>query len=76
MLAFFAYRAYSSLIDYCEGSPEVIAGGDRFSCLEPPHWFSIQLGLLLALFVEIAVLVVMGAAVIHWRRRRRLKADQ
>jgi hypothetical protein len=72
ILAFFAYRGYASLRDYCEGSPEVTAGGDRFSCLEPPHWFAINMALLALLLLEIALVVVVGAAVVHSRRRGRV----
>jgi hypothetical protein len=70
ILAFFAYREYQSLLDYCEGSPEVVAGGDRFSCLEPQHWFTVGFGLLVALLLEVALLVVVGVAVVHWRSTR------
>jgi hypothetical protein len=67
MLALLAYLEYGRLVDYCEGSPEVAAGGDSLSCLEPQHWnaeafiFGV-LGLL-----ELALLVVVGAAVVHAR---------
>ena len=70
VLAFFAEREYQSLIDYCAGSYEVAATGDRFSCLEPQHWFAVSALFLFGLVLEIALVVVMGAAVVHWWSRR------
>ena len=75
ILTVFGYRQYRSLLDYCEGSPEVTAGGDSLSCLEPPHWFAIQFVVLVALLLEIALVVVVGAAVVHRRSRRRLDSE-
>jgi hypothetical protein len=69
LFAFLGYREYRSLLDYCEDSPEVRAGGDSLSCLEPQHWFAIQFELLALLLLEIALVVVVGASVVHWRRR-------
>ena len=70
LLLLLAVMEYRRLVDYCEGSPEVAAGGDALSCLEPQHWFSeavIGGGLVL---LEIALLVVLGAA-LHRRGDRR-----
>jgi hypothetical protein len=69
VLAVLAYRGYQSLLDYCEDSPEVAMGGDSLSCLEPQHWFTVQFALLVLLLFEIAVAVVVGAAVVRSRRR-------
>jgi hypothetical protein len=70
-MAFFAYRGYRGLIDYCKDSYEVRQGGDRFSCVEPGGWFAVMSGVLFAALLEIALLVVVGAAVVHWRGKRR-----
>jgi hypothetical protein len=39
-LVFLSYLEYQRVIDYCADSPEVEAGGDKFSCLEPYHWLA------------------------------------
>jgi hypothetical protein len=70
-MAFFAYREYRGLIDYCKDSYEVRQGGDRFSCVEPGGWFAVMVEVLFAAFLEIALLVVVGAAVVHWWSKRR-----
>jgi hypothetical protein len=70
-LAWFVHREYRSLVEYCKDSPEVQQGGDRFSCLEPPNWFAINVALLFLLLLEIALVTVVGAAVVHsWGKRR------
>jgi hypothetical protein len=71
ILAFLAYRWYQFHVDYCEDSPEVSAGGDALSCLEPQHWFALQAVLAVLLLLEIALAVVVGAAVVHRRRNLR-----
>jgi hypothetical protein len=71
VLVWFAHREYSSLVEYCEDSLEVQLGGDRLSCLEPYNWPWIYMEMLFALLLEIALLVVVGAAVVHWRGKRR-----
>jgi hypothetical protein len=72
VLAFLAYRLYESMVEYCEGSPEVAAGGDRFSCLEPQHWFADAVFFGLLALLELALVVVVGAAVVHARGKARL----
>jgi hypothetical protein len=71
LLSFLAIREYRSLVDYCEGSPEVAAGGDNLSCLEPQHWFAEAAIFGVLLLLEVALLVVLGAAVVHRRKQRR-----
>jgi hypothetical protein len=63
-----AVLEYRRLVDYCEDSPEVAAGGDALSCLEPQHWLSEAMIAGVLLLLEIALLVVLGAAL---RRKRR-----
>jgi hypothetical protein len=75
IVAFLAYRGYRSQVDYCEGSPEVVAGGDSLSCLEPQHWFAALVVLSVLVLVELALAVVVGAAVVHWRSKRRLRPE-
>jgi hypothetical protein len=69
ILAFLAYRWYQSHVDYCEGSPEVVAGGDALSCLEPQHWFALQAVFAVLLLLEVALVVVVGAALVHRRSK-------
>jgi hypothetical protein len=69
-LLFLAVMEYRRLADYCEGSPEVAAGGDALSCLEPQHWSSEAFIAGVLLLLEIALLVVLGAA-LHRRGKRR-----
>ena len=71
VLAFLAYRGHQSLVDYCEGSPEVAAGGEGLSCLEPQHWTTIVAGVGLLLMLEIGLSVVLGAAIVNRRRTQR-----
>jgi hypothetical protein len=71
ILAFLVYWEYRSLLDYCEGSPEVQAGGDGLSCLEPHHWFAVDAELLVLFLLECALVVVVGAAVVSRRKSRR-----
>jgi hypothetical protein len=75
VLAFLAYRWYRSHVDYCEDSPEVAAGGDALACLEPQHWFALQAVLAVLLLLEIALAIVVGAALVHRRRRLRRTAE-
>ena len=69
VLAAVAFWAYRSALDYCKGSYEVRSGGDGLSCLEPQHWFTINVGILGVLLLELALVVVVGAAVVHARRK-------
>jgi hypothetical protein len=68
-LSFLAVREYGRLVDYCEGSPEVAAGGDELSCLEPQHWFAESVIAAVLILLEVALVVVFVAA-IHRRRRQ------
>jgi hypothetical protein len=54
--AFLGYREHQRLIEYCADSPEVEAGGDRLSCLEPYNWLA-EAG-----FVVGGLIVVFGLA--------------
>jgi hypothetical protein len=67
LLTLLAYRWYESMVEYCEGSPEVAAGGDSLSCREPQHWFAdgVLFGGLALL--ELGLVVVVGVAVVHAR---------
>lgn len=56
---------------YCEGSPEVAAGGDELSCLEPQHWFSESVIAAVLILLEVAVVVVFAAAIHRQRRQQR-----
>jgi hypothetical protein len=66
-LALLAYWYYRSLLDYCEAENRAL-GRSGLDCLEPPHWFAINGMLLGALILELALLVVVGAAIVHRRR--------
>ena len=63
-LVLLGYLEYRRLIDYCEGSPEVEAGGDRFSCLEPYNWMaeagSVLGGVIVLIGLGILVVVAFG----------------
>jgi hypothetical protein len=71
LLAFLAYRWYRSHVEYCEDSPEVGAGGDALSCLEPQHWFAFDVGLAVLLLLEIGLVILVGAALVHRRHKLR-----
>jgi hypothetical protein len=70
-LAFLAYRLYQSQVDYCKDSPEVAAGGDKFSCLEPQHWFANALALSFFLLIELGLAILLAAGLVHWWKQRR-----
>jgi hypothetical protein len=72
ILTFLAYRRYQSLVDYCRGSPEVEAGGDKLSCLEPYNWFAIQFELLVLLLAELGLAIVLVVGLVRWQKQRRL----
>jgi hypothetical protein len=76
ILAILAYRRYQSLVDYCRDSPEVAAGGDKLSCLEPYNWFAIQLEVLVLLSAELGLATILVVGVVHWRKQRRLKPSR
>ena len=69
LLLFLGALENRRLVDYCKGSPEVAAGGDSLSCLEPQHWFSETVIAGALVLLEIALLVVLGVA-LHRRRER------
>ena len=69
VLSFLALWEYRSLVDYCEGSREVAAGGDNLSCLEPYHWFSVAAIAGVLLLLEVAVWIVFGAAIVRRREQ-------
>jgi hypothetical protein len=72
IIALLAYRSYQHHVDYCEGSPEVEAGGDKFSCLEPQHWFAFQLELMVLLLAQLGLAVLLVGGLLQWWKRRRL----
>jgi hypothetical protein len=72
ILAFLAYRLYQSQVDYCKDSPEVSAGGDKFSCLEPQHWFANALALSFFLLIELGLATTLAVGFVRWRKQRRL----
>jgi hypothetical protein len=76
VLAVLAYREYGRLVDYCEGSPEVMAGGDSLSCLEPQHWAAESFIFGFLALLEVSLIVVVGAAVVHSRSRSRSPTSQ
>jgi len=67
-LAFLVHREYRSLSTYCEDSPEVSAGGDRFSCLEPYHWFAIEGFAAFAIVLELGLVVLVVVAFVRRRK--------
>lgn len=70
VLAFLAYWYYESLLEYCEDFPDRKLGSSGLDCLEPAHWFAVNVMLLGCVIVEIALAVVLGAAVVHRRKRQ------
>lgn len=68
-LAIFWWRYYLSMLDYCEAENRVL-GRSGLDCLEPPHWFAINIMLFVSAIAEIAVAVVFGAAFLHRRKRQ------
>jgi hypothetical protein len=72
ILAFLAYRLYQSQVDYCNGSPEVEAGGDNLSCLEPQHWFAFGLALLVLLAAELGLVTMVAGGLVRWQKQRPL----
>jgi hypothetical protein len=72
ILAFLAYRRYQSLVDYCSDSPEVVAGGDELSCLEPYNWFAIQFEVLVLLVAELGLAIILAVGLVRWHKLRRL----
>jgi hypothetical protein len=71
LLAFLAWRWYEAHVRYCKDSPEVAAGGDALSCMEPPHWMAFNLALGFLALVELTLVVATTFTIAHIRRRRR-----
>jgi hypothetical protein len=71
ILAFLAYRLYQSQVDYCKDSPEVSAGGDKFSCLEPQHWFANALAVSFLLLMELGLAILLAGGSVRWWKQRR-----
>jgi hypothetical protein len=71
VLAFLAYRLYQSQVDYCKDSPEVSAGGDKFSCLEPQHWAAFGFFLLVLLLAELGLATMVAGGLVRWQKQRR-----
>jgi hypothetical protein len=67
-LAIFWWRYYLSLLDYCKAENRAL-GRSGLDCLEPSNWFAINGMLFVSAVAEIAVAVVVGAAVVHRRKR-------
>lgn len=72
ILAFLAYRLYRSQVDYCKDSFEVSAGGDKFSCLEPQHWFANMLAVSFLLLMELGLTILLAGGLVRWRKKRRI----
>jgi hypothetical protein len=72
VLAFLAYRLYQSQVDYCKDSPEVSAGGDKFSCLEPQHWFANALAGSFLLLMELGLTTLLTGGLVRWQKQRRI----
>ena len=68
-LAIFWWRYYLSLLDYCEAENRYL-GRSGLDCLEPPHWFAINGLLFASAIAEIALAVVVGAALLQRRQRQ------
>jgi hypothetical protein len=75
IIALLAYRGYQSTVDYCKGSYEVSVGGDKFSCLEPQHWFANMLAASFLLLAELGLTSMLAVGVLRWHRQRRLAAS-
>ena len=75
-LWYLAHREYQSLVEYCKGSPEVAAGGDKFSCLEPGNWFAHNLALAFLLLIELGLTVMLASGFVHWWKGRRPKGHR
>jgi hypothetical protein len=73
ILALLAYREYQYHVDYCRDSPEVRAGGDELSCLEPYNWFAIHLEALVFLAAELGLATILVGGVVRWRNSNRSK---
>lgn len=71
LLVFLAWRWYETHVDYCKDSPEVAAGGDALSCMEPQHWMAFNVVLGFLALVEITLVVATAFMVVRLRRRRR-----
>jgi hypothetical protein len=73
IVGFLAYRGYQSSVDYCIGSPEVRAGGDELSCLEPQHWFAVGFAFLVLLLAQLGLATMLAGGLVRWQKQRRLK---
>lgn len=73
ILATLAYRLYQSQVDYCKDSPEVSAGGDKFSCLEPQHWFANALAVSFLLLIGLGLTTMVAGGLVRWQKQRRLQ---
>jgi hypothetical protein len=73
VLAYLAYRLYQSQVEYCKDSFEVTAGGDKFSCLEPQHWFANALAVSFLLLMELGLATLVAGGLVRWLKQRRLK---
>ena len=71
-LAYLAYRLYQSQVDYCKDSFEVADGGDKFSCLEPQHWFANAIAVAFLLLMELGLVVLVAGALVRWHKQRRI----
>ena len=74
LLAFLAYRWYQSHVDSCKDSPEVAAGGDALSCLEPGNWAAFNAAYAALLLAELGLAVFLTAGFVHRRRPQRRSA--
>ncbi len=71
VLAFLAYRLYQSEVNACKDSPEVAAGGDKYSCLEPGNLFANALAALFLVVMELGLATMVAGGLVHWWKQRR-----
>jgi len=72
VLAFLAYRLYQSEVNACKDSPEVAAGGDKYSCLEPGNLFANALAALFLVIMELGLAAMAAGGLVHWWKERRI----
>ena len=72
VLAFLAYRLYQSEVNACKDSPEVAAGGDKYSCLEPGNLFANALAALFLVVMELGLAAMLAGGLVRWLKQRRL----
>lgn len=71
VVAFLTWRWYEHHVSYCRDSPEVAAGGDALSCMEPQHWMAFNVALAFLALVELSLLAAVVVSVLRARGRDR-----